>query len=108
MSNNFATPLSPEQSELFGQLTGSLNVVQLAWISGYLAAITAQNGVQTSIPVKIEINEKLIIVIVRGILFCNLTVSMNPLMEELNNGSNALFCCVARLYNLDVSFVVAK
>jgi len=58
MSNNFATPLSAEQSDTFRQLTSSLNEVQLAWMSGYLAGVTAQNGVQTSVPVKNEIIEK--------------------------------------------------
>ena len=52
MSNNFATPLSAEQSDTFRQLTNSLNEVQLAWMSGYLAAITAHNGVQTPVPFK--------------------------------------------------------
>jgi len=54
MSNNFATPLTPEQSDIFRQLTSSLNEVQLAWMSGYLAALTAQNGNLTPVPVKIE------------------------------------------------------
>ncbi len=55
MSNNFATPLTPDQSDTFRQLTSSLNEVQLAWMSGYLAALTAQNGNKTSVPVKNEI-----------------------------------------------------
>ena len=57
MSNNFATPLSAEQSDTFRQLTSSLNEVQLAWMSGYLAGITAQNGVQAPAPLKNEINK---------------------------------------------------
>ena len=57
MSNNFATPLSAEQSDTFRQLTSSLNEVQLAWMSGYLAGITAQNGVQAPAPFKNEINK---------------------------------------------------
>ncbi|MEM6588246.1 MAG: assimilatory sulfite reductase (NADPH) flavoprotein subunit [Pseudomonadota bacterium] len=36
-------PLSPEQSQAFAQLAGTLTPVQQAWISGYLAA-TAQAG----------------------------------------------------------------
>ena len=58
MSNNFATPLTQEQSDTFRQLTSSLNEVQLAWMSGYLAAITAQNGNLIPVPVKNEIIEK--------------------------------------------------
>ena len=54
INNHFATPLTAEQIESFSALTGSLNEVQLAWISGYLAAVTAQNGVQDPLPVKIE------------------------------------------------------
>ncbi|MCX6220316.1 MAG: assimilatory sulfite reductase (NADPH) flavoprotein subunit [Bacteroidia bacterium] len=54
MSNNFATPLSAEQLETFRLLTNSLNEVQLAWMSGYLSALTAQNGVPVSLPVKNE------------------------------------------------------
>lgn len=54
MNNNFATPLGAEQFETFRQLTRSLNEVQLAWMSGYLAALTAQNGVQTPLSVKNE------------------------------------------------------
>ncbi len=57
MSNDFATPLSAEQSDTFRQLTSSLNEVQLAWMSGYLAGITAQNGVQAPAPCKTEINK---------------------------------------------------
>jgi len=56
MSNNFATPLTPEQSDNFRQLTSSLNDVQLAWMSGYLAALTAQNGNLTPLPVKNGVN----------------------------------------------------
>ena len=56
MSNYFATPLTAEQFETFRLLTSSLNEVQLAWMSGYLAAVTAQNRVQISAPVKNEIN----------------------------------------------------
>ncbi|HEY3390297.1 MAG TPA: assimilatory sulfite reductase (NADPH) flavoprotein subunit [Prolixibacteraceae bacterium] len=55
MNNYFATPLSPEQFETFRLLTSQLNEVQLAWMSGYLAASTAQYGVQTPISVKDEI-----------------------------------------------------
>ena len=54
MSNNFATPLSAEQLETFRLLTNSLNEVQLAWMSGYLSALTALNGVSVSLPVKNE------------------------------------------------------
>ena len=54
MSNNFATPLTPEQSDTFRQLTSSLNEVQLAWMSGYLAALTAQNGNLIPVPVNNE------------------------------------------------------
>ena len=57
MSNNFATPLSAEQSDTFRQLTTSLNEIQLAWMSGYFAGITAQNGVQAPAPCKNEINK---------------------------------------------------
>ncbi len=56
MSNYFATPLTAEQFETFRLLTSSLNEVQLAWMSGYLAAVTAQNGVQIPAQVKNEIN----------------------------------------------------
>ena len=56
MSNYFATPLTAEQFETFRLLTSSLNEVQLAWMSGYLAAVTAQNGVQIPAPVKNEVN----------------------------------------------------
>jgi sulfite reductase (NADPH) flavoprotein alpha-component len=56
MSNNFATPLTPEQSETFRQLTGSLTEIQLAWMSGYMAGLTAQNGVQIPVPEKKETN----------------------------------------------------
>ena len=58
MSNYNATPFSAEQFEIFRQLTGSLNEVQLAWMSGYLSALTAQNGVQPPTPVKIEVTKK--------------------------------------------------
>ncbi|MEO0894663.1 MAG: assimilatory sulfite reductase (NADPH) flavoprotein subunit [Pseudomonadota bacterium] len=37
-------PLSPEQSQAFAQLAGSLTPVQQAWISGYLAAAAARGG----------------------------------------------------------------
>ncbi|MEO0752769.1 MAG: flavodoxin domain-containing protein, partial [Pseudomonadota bacterium] len=40
-------PLTPEQSQSFAQLAGSMTPVQQAWISGYLAA-AAQGGVQGS------------------------------------------------------------
>lgn len=36
------------------QFTRSLNEVQLAWVSGYLSALTAQNGVPVSLPGKNE------------------------------------------------------
>ncbi|HJV76985.1 MAG TPA: assimilatory sulfite reductase (NADPH) flavoprotein subunit [Paludibacter sp.] len=42
MNINLA-PLSADQIELFTRLTGSLNKEQLAWISGYLAGLSAQN-----------------------------------------------------------------
>jgi len=54
INNIFASPLGAEQFEKFRQLTNSLNEVQLAWISGYLSALTAQNGVPVSLPVKSE------------------------------------------------------
>jgi len=37
------SPLSAEQLELFTRLTGSLNKEQLAWVSGYLSGLSAQN-----------------------------------------------------------------
>jgi len=52
MNNYFATPLTTEQFEAFRQLTGSLNQVQLAWMSGYLAALSAQNEAEA--PVSVE------------------------------------------------------
>jgi sulfite reductase (NADPH) flavoprotein alpha-component len=54
INNIFPSPLGAEQFEKFRQLAGSLNEVQLAWISGYLSALTAQNGVPASLPVKNE------------------------------------------------------
>ena len=42
------SPLSEEQIELFTQLTDSLNREQLAWVSGYLAGLSAQNISQDS------------------------------------------------------------
>ncbi|MCK9412735.1 MAG: assimilatory sulfite reductase (NADPH) flavoprotein subunit [Prolixibacteraceae bacterium] len=54
INNVFPSPLGAEQFEKFRQLTDSLNEVQLAWISGYLSALTAQNGVPVSLPVKKE------------------------------------------------------
>jgi sulfite reductase (NADPH) flavoprotein alpha-component len=55
MTNNiFPSPLGAEQFEKFMQFTRSLNEVQLAWISGYLSALTAQNGVPVSLPAKNE------------------------------------------------------
>ena len=37
------SPLSAEQLDLFTRLTGSLNKEQLAWVSGYLSGLSAQN-----------------------------------------------------------------
>lgn len=50
MNRIIASPLTAEQQELFTQLCSTLNDVQLAWISGYLAAQTAQ-AIQTATPV---------------------------------------------------------
>ncbi len=58
MNNHFGTPLTSEQFETFRLLTTSLNEVQLAWISGYLSALTAQNKVQALPDIK---NESVII-----------------------------------------------
>jgi sulfite reductase (NADPH) flavoprotein alpha-component len=56
MNNYFATPLTTEQFEAFKQLTGSLNEVQLAWMSGYLAALSAQNEAKAPVPVENKTN----------------------------------------------------
>jgi len=50
MTNNyFTSPLSSDQFEVFSKLASSLNEVQLAWLSGYLAALTAQKGIPAEI-----------------------------------------------------------
>ena len=58
MNNYFATPLTTEQFEAFRQLTGSLNQVQLAWMSGYLAALSAQNEAEAPVSVENKTNSK--------------------------------------------------
>jgi len=50
MTNNyFTSPLSSDQFEVFSKLASSLSEVQLAWLSGYLAALTAQKGIPAEI-----------------------------------------------------------
>ncbi len=44
MGISFATPLTNDQSEKFLELAKSLNKEQLIWISGYLAALSAQSS----------------------------------------------------------------
>ena len=58
MSNYSASPLTSEQFETFRLLSSSLSEVQLAWMSGYIAALTTPNGVQTPLQVKKETNNK--------------------------------------------------
>ena len=42
------SPLTSEQLELFNRLTSSLSSQQLAWVSGYLAGLSAQKAGQTA------------------------------------------------------------
>ena len=43
MSLNTNSPLSTEQIDFFSKFTATLNKEQLAWVSGYLAGLSAQN-----------------------------------------------------------------
>jgi sulfite reductase (NADPH) flavoprotein alpha-component len=54
MGNLFASPLTNEQLERFSGLINSLNPEQLAWVSGYLAALNSKQY-QVSIPIAIGI-----------------------------------------------------
>ena len=50
MNNYNASPLSQDQFDKFIELTRQLNDVQLAWMSGYLTALTTRIEVHTNTP----------------------------------------------------------
>ena len=69
--NTTLSPLTPEQLELFTQLTGSLTKEQLAWVSGYLAGFSAQNSTiaalePEAIPATVAANTKNTLTILYG------------------------------------------